>query len=184
MKKLFSFIFTLIVVVSLFGFVKIADWVQYKSTQGKYKILMPASPKEESRKIPSAIGELTMYLALLESNDSDDNMLYISAFSEYPTAKINSDMNKEGLDRFFEGAADGAAKNMNGKVTTITESKYREYPARYVVIDLTMDGTDYIALQRLILVKNKFYMLQIFTKPSKAENSNAKKFFESFDLYQ
>jgi hypothetical protein len=93
-------------------------------------------------------------------------------------------MSKEGLDNFFKGAADGSAKKMNGKLTTIKESNYKEYPGRYVVIDLNLEGEEYVALQKLILVKNRFFMLQTFTKPSKTENKNAKKFFDSFDLYQ
>ena len=145
---------------------------------------MPAIPKEESMKLTSAVGELTMYIASLEGEGNDDNMLYQCVFSEYPIEKISSNMSKDGLDNFFNGATDASAKKMNGKVTSITESKYKEYPGRYVVIDLNVEGVDYVALQKLILVKNRFFMLQTFAKPSKTENKNAKKFFESFDLYQ
>ena len=184
MKKSFPFVFFLLLVSCFFSFGKIGDWVVYNSKEGNYKILMPAMPKEESMKLTSAVGELTMYFASLESDGTDDNMLYQCAFSEYPTEKINSNMSKDGLDNFFNGAADASAKKMNGKVTTITELKYKEYPGRYVVIALNLDGEDYVALQKLILVKNRFFMLQTFTKPSKTENKNAKKFFDSFDLYQ
>ena len=184
MKNRIPLVVYLFIVSCLFSFSKIGDWVLYNSKVGNYKILMPSMPKEESMKLISAFGELTMYFASLESEGTDDNILYQCAFSEYPTEKINSNMNKEGLDNFFNGAADASAKKMNGKVTTITESKYKEYPGRYVVIALNVDGEDYIALQKLILVKNRFFMLQTFTKPSRAENNNAKKFFESFDLYQ
>jgi hypothetical protein len=184
MKIHFTLVVYLFIVSCLFSFGKIGDWVLYNSKVGNYKILMPAMPKEESMKLASAVGELTMYFASLETDGSDDNMLYQCAFSEYPTEKINSNMSKEGLDNFFNGAADASAKKMNGKVTSIIESKYKEYPGRYVVIGLNLDGEDYVALQKLILVKNRFFMLQTFTKPSKTENKNAKKFFESFDLYQ
>ena len=184
MKKRFPYIVYLLIVSCFFSFGKIGDWVVYNSKVGNYKILMPAMPKEESMKLTSNVGELTMYFASLETEGIDENMLYQCAFSEYPIEKINSNMSKEGLDNFFKGAADASAKKMNGKVTNITDSKYKEYPGRYVVIDLNVDGVNYVALQKLILVKNRFFMLQTFTKPSKIENKNAKKFFESFDLYQ
>lgn len=64
---------------------------------------MPTAPKEDVKKVPTAVGELIMYMALLESEDeNDDNMLYMSAFSEYPADKISSDLSKESLDRFFQ----------------------------------------------------------------------------------
>ncbi len=184
MKKRFPIVVYLLAVSCFFSFGKLGDWIVYNSKVGNYKILMPAIPTEESMRLTSAVGELTMYFASIESDGTDDNMLYQCAFSEYPIEKINSTMSKEGLDNFFNGAADASAKKMNGKVTTITESKYKEYPGRYVVIALNLDGEDYVALQKLILVKNRFFMLQTFTKPSKTENNNAKKFFESFNLYQ
>jgi len=184
MKRRIQLVVYLFIVSCFFSFGKIGDWVLYSSKVGNYKILMPATPKEESMKLASAVGELTMYIASLESEGNDDNMLYQCVFSEYPIEKISSNMSKGALDNFFNGAADASAKNMNGKVTIITESKYKEYPGRYVVIDLSVDGVAYVALQKLILVNNRFFMLQTFTKPSKTENKNAKKFFESFDLYQ
>lgn len=144
---------------------------------------MPSAPKEDIKKVPTAVGELIMYMALLESEDeNDDNMLYMSAFSEYPADKISSDLSKESLDRFFQGAAEGSAKNMNGKVTSITVENYKEYPGRHIVSQVNLGGMDFLALQRLILVKNRFYMLQTLTKKDKEDNSNTKRFFESFSL--
>jgi hypothetical protein len=158
-------------------------WQEYFSSAGKYKVSMPAAPKEDVKKVPTAVGELTMYMALLESEDeNDDNMLYMSAFSEYPADKISSDLSKESLERFFKGAAEGSAKNMNGKVTSITVENYKEYPGRNIVSQVNLGGMDFLALQRLILVKNRFYMLQTLTKKDKEDNSNTRKFFESFSL--
>jgi hypothetical protein len=168
----------------LSAFNTVSEWVVYNSTPGKYKIAMPAAPTEDTKKIPTAVGELTMYLATLESDDEDDNLLYMTAFSEYPADKISSDLSKESLDRFFKGAAEGAAKNMNGKLKSINETTFNGFPARTVVSEVNLGGMDFLALQKLILVKNKFYMLQTFTKPDKNDNENSKKFFSSFSLVE
>lgn len=183
MKKILRAGMLMMVLTASMSFTTISNWTTYNSAEGKYKILMPGDPSVETKKIPTAIGELTMYIAVVESAmEGDENLIYMSAFSEYPTDKINSDMGKEGLDRFFKGAAEGGAKNMNGTVKTITESSYKEYPARIIIADINLGGQDFVAVQKLILVKNKFYMLQTFTQPGKAENDNIKKFFESFEL--
>lgn len=181
MKKI-SVIAAVAGMVCLLSFRSIADWIEYNSTEGNYKISMPAVPTEQIKKMPTVIGEITMYIALLESVENDENLIYMCAYSEYPADKISSDMNKEGIDRFFIGAAEGGAKKMNGKVKTISESKYNNFPARVVVMEAILEGEKFLVLQKLILVKNKFYMLQTFTRPENEDNASAKKFFDSFAL--
>lgn len=182
MKTSLKAVIFFLCVVTLMSFRSVNDWETYNSPEGKYKIMMPGTPKVEAKKIPTAVGELTMYIAMLEREEEDDNLVYMSAYSEYPADKISSAMSKEGVDRFFKGAAEGGAKNMNGKIKSITESSYKGYPARIIQVDVSLGGENFLALQKMILVKNKFYMLQTFTFPEKPENENAKKFFESFDL--
>ncbi|MBL0133382.1 MAG: hypothetical protein IPP79_04855 [Chitinophagaceae bacterium] len=164
------------------GFKPIVDWFQYLSKDGNYTIKMPIEPQVQSQNINTAMGEITMFMAMVEADENDDNLLYMSAFSEYPVDKISSSLSKEGQDRFFKGAAEGAAKNMNGKVRTIKETSYKGFPARMIYADVSLGGQDFVAQQKLILVNNKFYMLQIFTKPQKEDNGNSKKFFDSFEL--
>lgn len=175
-------IFLVLLVAGISGFTPMADWFQYQSKEGNYMVKMPLEPQVQSQKVNTAIGEITMFMAMVEGEETDDNLLYMSAFSEYPADKISSTMDKAGQDRFFNGAADGAAKNMNGKVKAIKETEYKGYPARLVYMDVSLGGQDFIAQQKLILVKNKFYMLQTFTKPQKEDNGNSKKFFDSFEL--
>lgn len=168
--------------VAFSAFSTVQDWFLYQSKEGSYKISMPAAPQSQMQKVNTAIGEITMYMAMLESAETDDNLLYLSAFSEYPADKISSNLDKDGIERFFKGAADGAARNMNGTIKTMKEITYKGYPARMVYMDVSLGGQDFLAQQKLILVKNKFYMLQTFTKPGKEDNDNSKKFFESFEL--
>lgn len=176
---------SILLVAALVGFSAfspIVDWFLYQSKDGNYTIKMPTEPQLQSQKVNTAIGEITMFMAMVEADESDDNLLYMSAFSEYPADKISSTMGKEAQDRFFKGAADGAAKNMNGKVRSMKESSYKGFPARIIYTDVSLGGQDFLAQQKLILVNNKFYMMQTFTKPQKEDNGNSKKFFDSFEL--
>ena len=173
---------TLILFVFLTGFRTHQDWIIYSSAEGKYSVSYPGTPAEQTQKIPSVAGELTMYISILEGGDTDDNIIYMAAYSEYPADKVNSDMSKESLERFFKGAAEGGARNMNGKVASITEDGYKGFPARLIVSEIKLEDADFLCLQRIILVKNKVYVLQTITKPDKKSNANGKKFFDSFGL--
>jgi hypothetical protein len=175
-------LFLVVILATVSGFSPLVDWFQYKSKDGNYTIKMPTEPQVQSQKVNTAIGEITMFMAMVEAEETDDNLLYMSAYSEYPADKISSSLDKEGQERFFKGAAEGAAKNMNGKVRTIKEMSFKGYPARMIYADVSLGGQDFVAQQKLILVNNQFYMLQTFTKATKEDNDNSKKFFESFDL--
>lgn len=170
------------VVFSFCSFRAIQEWVVYTSKEGGYKISMPAEPTEQTRDINTAIGNVTMYMAMLEGESTDDNLLYMSAYAQYPADKISSSMTKEEQDRFFKGAAEGSAKSMNGKVDTIMVAEYKGFPSRKIHSTVNFGGEDYIVHQQLILVKNNFYMLQTLTKLDKDNNEGVKKFLNSFSL--
>lgn len=185
MKKNLSVALMALVLIATSSYRTVYEWFTYTSAEGKYKVMMPAAPEEQTQKVPSAIGELTMYMAMLQSeDDSADNLLYMTAYCEYPGDKVNSDMSKEMLDKFFKGAADGSAGKMNGKVLSMEESTYKNFPVRNVVSSMDIQGMKLMAVQRLILVKNKFYMLQTMTFEGKEKNGSAKKFFDSFSLQE
>lgn len=185
MKKTLSVAFLALTLVATSSYKTISEWFTYTSAEGKYKVMMPAAPEEQTQKVPSAIGELTMYMAMLQADDdSADNLLYMTAYCEYPADKVNSDMSKEMLDKFFKGAADGSAGKMNGKVISMEESTYKNFPVRNVVSSLDVQGMKLMAVQRLILVKNKFYMLQTLAFEGKEKNESGKKFLDSFTLQE
>lgn len=141
---------------------------------------MPGTPKEQIKKLSTAVGKITMHIAMVQSDRNDDNLLYLSAYSEYPAEKISSEMSKEGIDWFYNGAADVGTKSMNGKLLSISDTVYKNYPAKNVIVDVNIGGQNFLVLQKLILIKNKFYILQTFSKPEMEGNPNAWKFFESF----
>ena len=82
----------------------------------KYRITFPGKPVEQVQPVQSELGELKMYIHIYEvPNDIDDgNHTFGMIESAYPADVISSDK-KELLDKFFRGAVDGSAKNINGR---------------------------------------------------------------------
>lgn len=167
----------------LFSFSNLHDWISYTSKEGNYKMMFPSKPAEQQQTIPSAVGEITMYMAMVESEDENaSNLLYMTAFCAYPADKVSSEAPTEVVEKFFKGATEGSAKKINGNIRTMTSSSYKGFPVRDVLIDAKMAEIDFVVTQRLILVKNNFYMIQIFTPKEMEANTEAKKFVESFSL--
>lgn len=146
-------------------------------------MMFPSKPAEQQQTIPSAVGEITMYIAMVESEDeSAANLLYMTAFCAYPADKVSSEAPAEIIEKFFKGAIEGSAKKLDGNIRTVTPISYKGFPARDIIVDAKMSEMDFVVLQRLILVKNHLYVIQVFTRKEMETNPEAKKFVSSFSL--
>ena len=88
------------------------EFKEFKSTEGKFKVLMPGKPMEVKQK--TAFGTFTMYAH--QSGDSG----YVAAFVDLP---IEANEAEATVQKRLDGAVQGAAKNVGGKV--LSESKIR-----------------------------------------------------------
>ncbi len=185
MKKITKGLSLTLTCLILLSFSGLQDWVSFTSKEGKYKMLFPSDPKEQTQTVQTGVGDIIMYLAMVESEDENaSNLLYMSAYCVYPAELVSSEASKETLEKFFKGAAEGAAKKMNGDVRTLTDATHKGFPAKDVLIDANLGGADFVVRQKLILVKNNFYMIQTFARKEMETNSESKKFVESFSLIE
>jgi len=147
----------------------------------KYRITFPGKPVEQVQPVQSELGELKMYIHIYEvPNDIDDgNHTFGMIESAYLADVISSDK-KELLDKFFRGAVDGSAKNINGRLLTESRIQLNGYPGRQFKVDY-QDGLAVVTM-RCYLVKNVLYMLQVISEGKRDDNPANKKFLDSFIL--
>ena len=175
-------IFALCTLCLLFtSFRLLNDWILYQTKH--CSIYFPSKPSFETEDMNSAVGKLKIDMYMYEVPDSvaDDNHLYALYETEYPENSISSDR-KEKQDDFFRGAIDGSAKNVNGKILSEKKIELEGYPGHEVRIDFK-DGLAVIRM-RYYLVKNRLFMLQIFTETKKEQNKSIDRFMDSFKLKQ
>jgi len=147
------------------------------------KMLFPKTPANESQTLNTAIGELKLYNYTYEVPDGikDDNLVYLLSETDFgDSAKINSNMGKEKVDKFFRGAVDGGVKNASGKLLTEEIIQLDGFPGRKVRVDVK-DGTAVMTM-KIFLVKEKLYMLEVITEKKKDLNKSMDKFMSSFSL--
>jgi hypothetical protein len=147
----------------------------------KYRITFPGKPVDQVQPVQSELGELKLYIHIYEvPNDIDDgNHTFGMIESAYPADVISSDK-KELLDKFFRGAVDGSAKNINGRLLTESRIQLNGYPGRQFKVDY-QDGLAIVTM-RCYLVKNVLYMLQVISEGKRDDNPANKKFLDSFML--
>ncbi|WP_196889905.1 hypothetical protein [Aureivirga sp. CE67] len=181
-NKLLKLSFIPVIALLFMSFVIQEDWFHYTSEKFGYEVDFPQKPLEQNTTLNTEIGPLEMNYSMVQETDLNaDNMVYMVNYTVYPSDKISSD-NKEMIDGFLRGAVDGAVRNVGGKLLTEKELSYKGYPGREITIDF-QNGTAVIRM-RVYLVNNVNYILQTISKAGKADNPNANKFMNSFELIE
>ena len=179
MKKLKLTVLILALVSLTTSFKRVDEWVLCETKN--CKVLFPAKPEASSQMVNSAIGTLKLDLNVYEvpEGTKDDNFVYLLAESEYPDSLVNSDK-KDFLDNFFRKAADGAVKNVQGRLLTENACTLGKFPGREIRIDFQNGKA--IIKARMYLVKNILVMLETITDPKLEENKSVEKFMNSIQL--
>ena len=181
MKFVKTSIYLIFIFILFTGFNSSKDWYTLIASEFDYQVEYPLKPRSLEREINSEVGKLKMNIFLLDMSKSkkSQNLFYMSNYTEYPKEGVSSDK-KELLDDFFNGAINGAVKNVQGKLISKKTIQYKEYPGRYIKIDFR-NGLAIITM-KIILVKNKMYMLQTITETKKDFNTSITRFMKSFKL--
>ncbi len=148
MKRPISRVLTLAVTVLLLcAFDK--SWKLFSHKEANLSVMMPETPKEESSVEKTVAGDITLWQASV----IQESKAYFVSYSDMPKSTWKGDPKK-----MLEGARDGAAQRVKGKVVADREIKLAgKYPGREfkVVVD-KMELT-----QRVYLVKHRLYQVNM-----------------------
>jgi hypothetical protein len=175
MKRTLS-LFAVIAIIILSGFAAIT-WQVFESKEGAYKVLMPGVPEEQEQSVESAVGPLTIHMAMLQA---PDDIMYLSNYSDYPDSLVNSTMGEATLKQFFTSAMDGAAKNVSGTITKKQVIAYKNYPGRHMVAEIKEKNV--VLEMDMYLVNNRTYFLEAVYLKGTKDITGVKKFFSSFQV--
>jgi hypothetical protein len=150
------------------------DWKKIKID--RFSSEFPAEPSIEEQKIPSQVGELTIKMAMLQTEDNDTPVFGLMTTS-YPKAFIEA--SKDSLNKLFRGSVDGAVKNVNGKLLSEKNIQFKGNQGRDVTIDY---GGIAILRMKLYLVDNSMVIQQVIHSKDLEEPANASRFFNSLKI--
>nr|WP_321223448.1 hypothetical protein [uncultured Psychroserpens sp.] len=154
------------------------EWVNYKNEDLKFSVEFPAEPKVQDQEVPTAIGNLTMNMFMVEqaANASAKNLVYMVIHSEYPLdpEEIDTDTAQNMLD----GSVDGAVNNVGGKLISNEKITKEGVPGRQAKIEVR---GSYLYLN-IFLKVNILYAVQTICTEDADGNSDIKKFLNSLKL--
>ncbi len=161
------------------GFVKPEDWFLLKSEV--FQIEFPKEPATTTEVIDSEIGALEMKIFLYDASQAgtDDNLVYMATYIEYPDTLISSEQTDK-ISAIFRGAIDGMVNNVSGKLLSESEITLNGFPGKEVKIDFR-NGLAIFKV-RFYLIKHKMYIIQTITETGKFPNKSVDRFLDSFKL--
>ena len=154
------------------------NWQEYQSQTGRYSILMPGKPKEQTQSVDSAVGALDMHIASFD----DRSGAYLVVYVDYPADLIRSGQANDILD----GTAQGAVANVNGQLARQQDFPLGTVPGREVEFDAPAQGTQPAThvKARYFLANNRLYQVMVVAQQSQGALADAQKFFDSFKLVE
>lgn len=146
------------------------DWRELKSTEGGFKVLMPARAKETSGPIGAGAGSATLTLWTAEATGA----VFGAGHADYP-----GDAAAE-----LAAARDGLVRNVRGKLTSEQDVRIANRPAlfgRAVIIEgFAADGSPRVVHAHLYASGRRLYELAVIAKPGALSAADLEMFFGSF----
>lgn len=156
------------VVVLLCAFDK--SWKLFSNEQANLSVMMPEEPKIDTSVEKTVAGDITLWQATV----IQESKAYFVSYSDMPESTWNGDPKK-----MLEGARDGAAKRVGGKIvadrTLKLAGKYpgREFKIALAQVDLT---------QRVFLVGHRLYQISMGCQTGKCPAKEVQEYLGSLKL--
>jgi len=152
-----------------------AEFKEYVSTAGKYKVQMPGTPKEETQNLKGPNGEnLSLSTATVTKRDGG----FAVMFSDL---SIPAGESEEQTQMRLDVSREGALKTIKGKL--IKETKIAldgKYPGRDIEA-ASPDGKQSVRM-RIYYVGTRLYQVMLVGTPTSIASPDAAKFLDSFAL--
>jgi hypothetical protein len=172
LKRLFILTFPLAVVLACSS-LSATKWENV--TEGDLSVEMPGKPTKQSQDIPSAGGKATGQMLTLDKGAE----AYVLAFHEFPPLVANANIDPQVL---LKGASEGAAKNINGRITSQRDVSVAGHPGTEIIGEGSKDGKDVEFTIRMYWAKPRLIQTLYLSEKGKGDKSNATKFLDSLKI--
>ncbi len=171
-----------IILISSLAFFWQAQWQEFVSLDGKFKVLTPGELIEKVDTSDTSIGKLAYHVFYYQPSDEDaDNLFYAVHYCQYPEGTLSADTT--GLvEDFLESTLESAAESVGGKVLYSSDILLdNTHPGKLWRIDFNNGKA--VVKSKAFVVNDRFYMVQTVSKQEKNINLDAEKFLDSFRIF-
>lgn len=153
------------------------EWKVYESEHGKFSVLTPGLMKQKRATISTGIAALDVHTHFLDTKDSIGNFLYLINYYDLPEEMFPEDSTDFAME-FLLNTMDQSVSDINGDLQYSNPIQIGSYQG----LMWRSKSEENVVKSRAFIIKNRFYMLQVFTIPSKSLNVEVDRFLDSFTL--
>lgn len=147
------------------------EWKEFASKEGRFKVLMPGTPKQDKAETESDFGKSVLHMNLARAGKA----MYGANYSDFP-----AEIKKADLKQLYDSSRDGAVANLEGKLASEKDIKLGKHPGREIRIDVAKGKQLFRA--RVYLVGQRLYQVIVLGTPETATSKEADQFLDSFKL--
>lgn len=144
---------------------------EFKSDAGKFSINFKEKPSEQQQDVPTAVGNVKMYMFMHEESRSK---AYMVAYCDYPAEMIQA-ANPVDL---LQGSKEGVVGKFDATIKDEKVGKFQGHDA----IDFTATGPQYSTAYKLVLANNRLYQVGILQDSGPVDQNDIDTFIGSFKL--
>jgi hypothetical protein len=157
-----------------------AQWVTYKSVEGRFQIEAPATLSPRIQQISTAVGLVEYYTYFYDAqSDSTGSFLYLVSTCVYPEGAFHSD-SLALLEDFFMATIEQSAISVSGEVVFTDQIRYDNYPGRFWRTHY--NGGRTVMKTKCYLVNDRFYSVQVAVDAAYSLHPDIDRFFDSFRI--
>jgi hypothetical protein len=154
-------------------------WYDLRNDSLGFTIDFPKEPNHSKHLVNTELGKLWMNMYQIDCSDDEksDNVYYAVNYTEFADTFDYENLN---LDDFYRNSINGMIGNLHANLLQETIIDFKGYQCREIRVDFR-EGLAVITA-KLILVRNKYYMIMVITDTKKDFNKQIGRFLNSFDL--
>jgi len=142
------------------------DWRPLNAAQGRFTVLMPARPKEDSRPVAEGV---TMHQWATRASDA----LFAAAYTDYPAAALS-----------HMATVQAALVAKGGRLAGERELRQEGLAGHEFSVEFPADKAPPVLHVRLLASGNRLYQLSVLTRGEKPSRDDIDLFFDSFHITQ
>lgn len=157
-----------------------SSWEEFKSYEGKFRILTPGPFREKVDTIETQVGLVAHHTYFYQAPEEQaENLFYMVSYFDYPPAAVHSD-STELLKEFFSATISAAVNSVRGDLIYADDIRLEGYPGKLWRIHY-LDGKAVIKTKAFV-VGSRYYSVQTIMYRNMSLNPASEKFLDSFRL--
>lgn len=153
------------------------EWKVYESLEGQFSILTPGLMEKKRATISTGIAPFDVHTFFYNTKDTSGNFLYLLNYYDFPEDMMHKDSTDLAME-FLLNTMDQSVSDVEGDL----QYSNPVFLGSHQGLMWRSRSKKGVVKCKAFIINNRFYMLQVFSIPDKALNSDVDRFLESFTL--